>query len=122
MATFEQFRAMALSFPGVSEELGKQIAFSVKVRGKMKGIAWEWMERVDPRKPRVVNPGVYAIRTRNVAIKDWLVQQDGGEGKVFTEPHYQSYPAVLVVLDRMEIEELRELFEEGYRCFVPSDS
>src|SRR2546423_8415147 len=47
--------------PG-AEEAGDRFAFSVPSKGKLKGFVWVWMERVVPKKPRVANPGVIAVR------------------------------------------------------------
>ncbi|MBS1708212.1 MAG: hypothetical protein JSS65_05750 [Armatimonadetes bacterium] len=119
MATIDDFRRIALSYPGVVEGTGEQRGFSVEVKGKAKGIAWEWRERVHPKKPKQINPGVYAIKTPNLMAKEMLVQEGAATGKFFTEPHYNGYPAVLVQLELVSEDELREVFEQGYRFFVP---
>ncbi len=119
MATPDDLRRIALSFAGVEAGTGEQLGFSVLIKGKSKGIAWEWRERIHPKKARVINPNVYAIRTPNMMAKEMWVQEGEATGKFFTEPHYNNYPAVLVRLELVEEEELREVFEAGYRCFVP---
>lgn len=58
MATQADVRRIALSFPE-TEEGKDHFAFSVRNRGKLKGFAWVWMERVTPRKPRVHQPRVF---------------------------------------------------------------
>lgn len=119
MATVDDLRRIALSFSGVVATEGEQRGFSVDVKGKPKGIAWEWRERVHPKKPKVINPGVYAIRTPNLMAKEMWVQEGAATGKFFTEPHYNNYPAVLVRLELVTDDELRDVFEAGYRGFVP---
>lgn len=54
MATRTDVRRIALSFPGV-EESAERFAFSVPNKGKARGIAWVWSERLEPKKPRVPN-------------------------------------------------------------------
>src|ERR1043166_9147801 len=76
---------------------GTQKSVGVVVGGKHKGIAWLWMERVDPKKPKVPNAKVIAVRVRDEVEKQLLL--DGYPSVYFTEPHYNGYPAVLVRLD-----------------------
>jgi hypothetical protein len=52
MAAQNDVRRIALSLPEV-EETTDRFAFSVRNKGKLKGFAWVWLERVDPRKARV---------------------------------------------------------------------
>jgi hypothetical protein len=81
---------------------------------KFKGFAWTWNERIDPKKARVPNPSVLAIRTADLDEKDALIAAE--PDKFFTEPHYGGYPAVLVRLANVDNEELEELLIDGWRC------
>src|SRR3984893_15474503 len=54
-------RRIALSLPEACEGEDR-FAFSVLNAGKQKGFVWVWMERVQPKKPRVPRPDVLAIR------------------------------------------------------------
>ena len=47
-----------------------RFAFSVRDKDKLKGIAWVWLERIDPKKPRVPNKTVLAIRVPSLVEKD----------------------------------------------------
>jgi len=68
-------RSIALSLPGPRE--GKDhFAFSVENKGKQKGFAWVWVERVKPRKPRVPRADVLAVRVRDDAEKAALLAGD----------------------------------------------
>jgi hypothetical protein len=116
MATQADVRRIALSFPAV-EEAGDRFAFSVPNKGKLKGFVWVWMERVVPKKPRVPNNGVIAVRVANVGQKNVILSSD--PAKFFTEPHYDGFPAVLVRLDGVSIADLRVLIEEAWRCQAP---
>ncbi len=95
MASQEDVRKIALALPGASEARGR-FAFSVESKGKPKGFVWVWLERVDPKKPRVPNPKVVAVRVRDQAEKAALIA--GDPDLFFTEPHYDGFPAVLVRL------------------------
>ncbi len=82
------------------------------VRGKAKGFCWSWRERIDPKKAKVVNESVLAVRVPNLTAKDLLIASN--PDVYFTEPHYNGYPAVLVRLDAIELDELEELLHEGW--------
>src|SRR6185295_14137669 len=86
MATQTDVRRIALSLSETREKEG-HFAFEVLNGKKYKGFAWVWMERVDPRKPRVANPGVLAIRVENLDAKEILLMAD--REKFFNEPHYE---------------------------------
>lgn len=116
MATVEDLRRLALALPETQGEEG-QIAYGVRNKGKVKGFAWVWQERVDPKKARVPNPDVIAIRVRNNAEKEMLVEAE--PEKFFTEPHYNGFPAVLVRLAAVDAAELEALLINGWRCQAP---
>jgi hypothetical protein len=115
MATQADVRRIALSLPE-TEEGKDHFAFSVRNKGKSKGFAWVWMERIDPKKPRVANPGVIAVRVANNAQKDLIIASDAK--KFFTEPHYNGFPAVLVRLNAVTVADLKILLAEGWRCLA----
>jgi hypothetical protein len=117
MASQADVRRIALSFPA-TEEANDRFAFSVRDKDKLKGFAWIWMERVQPKKPRVPNPGVIAVRVANLAQKDLVLSAD--RAKFFTEPHYNGFPAVLVRLDAVSVGDLEVLLEEAWRCQAPA--
>src|SRR5438552_3460468 len=118
MATQADVRRIALSLPG-AEEGSDHFAFSVRNKGKAKGFAWVWMERVTPKKPRVPNPGVLAVRVANLGQKDLILSAD--RKKFFTEPHYDGFPAVLVRLEAVSVADLEVLLAEGWRCQAPAE-
>ena len=117
MATQAAVRRIALSFAD-TEEAKNHFAFSVRNKGKLKGFVWAWNERVIPKKPRVPNPGVIAVRVPNLGQKDLLLSSD--PVKFFTEPHYNGFPAVLVRLKAVSVADLRMLIEEAWRCQAPA--
>ncbi|HZO89347.1 MAG TPA: hypothetical protein VFB38_13540 [Chthonomonadaceae bacterium] len=113
MANLEDVRRIALSLPDTSGEDG----FAVQNGRKARGFAWVWMQRVEPNKPRVPCPEVIAIRTASLAEKEALIAAE--PEKFFTEPHYNNFPAVLVRLAKVELDELEELLIDGWRCLAP---
>ena len=118
MAIQADVRRIALSFPGAKETPGR-FAFEVLNKGKMKGFVWVWMERVNPKKPRVANPGVIAVRVASLVDKDLILASDSK--KYFTEPHYAGFPAVLVRLDAVTVADLKPLIADAWRCMAPLD-
>ena len=118
MASQHDVRRIALALPGaVQHEEG--FSFAVLHRGKTKGFVWIWRERVAPKKPRIPNPEVMAIRVADEAEKELLLSSD--PQKFFTEPHYNGYPAILVRLSAIDVEELAELITDGWRCQAPRE-
>ena len=117
MATQADVRRIALSLPEAEEEQGR-FAFGIRVKGKLKGFAWVWLERLDPKKARVPNPKVLAVRVANLNEKNLMIAAE--PAKFFTEPHYNGYPAVLVRLAEVSAKELRPLLMEAWRCVAPT--
>ena len=109
-------RRIATSLPEVVEA-DDRFAFSVLNRGKPKGFAWVWMERIEPKKARIPQPDVLAVRVGNDYEKQMLLEAD--REKFFTEPHYNGFPAVLVRLATIGVDELEELITDAWRCQAP---
>lgn len=116
MADRRDVRRIALSLPGTIEDQG-HFRFSVRSRERQRGIAWVWLERVEPKKARVPRRDVVAVRVPSTSEKEMLLASD--EEKFFTEPHYNGYPAVLVRLAAIDVDELEELITDAWRCQAP---
>ena len=116
MADQDDVRRIALSLPGTTESADR-FAFSVRNGSKDKGFAWVWLERVDPKKGRVPQPEVLAVRVADETDKEMLIAAD--PQKFFTEAHYNGFPAILVRLAAIEPDELEELLTDGWRCQAP---
>jgi hypothetical protein len=118
MATQDDVRRIALSLPE-TEEADDRFAFAVRNKGKLKGFVWVWLERIEPKKPRVPQPDVIAVRVVSLAEKDRILAS--GSTKFFTEPHYNGFPAILVNLPAISVRELEPLIKEAWRCQAPKD-
>src|SRR6266498_5226057 len=116
MADLNDVQRIVLSFPETTLD-DERIAFSVINNGKPKGIAWVWIERIHPKQARVLNLNVIAIRVRDLAEKDMLLA--ARPSTLFTEPHYNGFPAVLVRLAAVDGDELEELILNAWRCQAP---
>ena len=116
MATRSDVRRIARALPQAQED-PNHFAFSVLNGKKQKGFAWVWLQRVDPRQPRVPCPGVLAVRVADLDAKEMLLLAD--PEKFFTEPHYDGFPAVLVRLERIGNAELRALLRDAWAAQAP---
>ncbi|MBL8983680.1 MAG: hypothetical protein JNL26_15950 [Gemmatimonadetes bacterium] len=117
MATQADVRRIARSLDGTVEEQDR-FAFGVPAKGKVKSYAWVWLERIDPKKARVPNPKVLALRVRNLEVKQLMLAAE--PDKFFTEPHYNGYPAVLLRLATVRVPELRTLLREAWEVTTPA--
>lgn len=116
MASQDDVRRIAMTLPGVTAS-PEHFAFSVDLKGKPKGFVWVWLERIHPKKARVPQPAVIAVRVADQTEKATLLAAD--PAKFFTEPHYNGYPAVLVRLPEITKAELRQVITEAWRCMAP---
>jgi hypothetical protein len=112
MATHDDLKRIALALPETTAAADR-IAYSVA--GKQ--FAWSWMERIEPKKPRIPNREVIAVRTVNELEKQALLAMDSGV--FFTEPHYDGYPAVLVRLAAIDEDLLEDILVAGWRAKAP---
>lgn len=113
MVDAKTVRKIALALPEVEDSSnGQRLAFGV--RGK--GIAWAYLAREAPKKPRVLVPGVLAIRC-TLEDKDFLIET--APQKFFDDDHYKGFPAVLVRLNKVGARELKGLLIAGWRCQAP---
>ncbi len=116
MADLNDVQRIVLLLPETTLD-NDRVAFCVNNKGKRKGIAWVWMERLHPKKARVPNLNVIAIRVHDLAEKDMLLAAH--PSTLFTEPHYNGFPAVLVRLAALDVDELEELILNAWRCQAP---
>ena len=112
MATQADVRRIALALPRTTED---DNYFRFLVEGK--AIAWVWLERLDPKKARVPNPDVVAIRIGHDSEKESLIEMD--QAAFFTEPHYNGFPAILVRLAEVDPAMLEKLLTDAWRIQAP---
>lgn len=117
MPTLDDVRRICRKLPDTEEGEGEQFGIGVLNKGKSRGLVWSWRERIEPKKARVPNEKVLAVRTPGLAAKEVILESD--PVKFFTEPHYQNYPAVLVRLEEIGLDELEDLIIGAWRCCAP---
>lgn len=112
MANWSDVRKIALSLPGTSEEASREHAAWIVNK---KFFVWERPLRKSdfaalgtkaPKGP------VLGVRTADLEMKDVLLASD--RNVFFTTPHFEGYPAVLVRLEKIDIERLRDVIEEAW--------
>ena len=100
-------RRLARKLPEVKDNSSaERLVFEVSV----KGFAWTFMERVVPKKPRRPRLDVLAVRCP-IEKKEMLI--DVAPERFFDDDHYRGYPAVLVRLEEIAEDELRDLLAEA---------
>ena len=103
MATITNVREIATSFPDVVDG-SSELSLGYEIRKT--GFAWSWKERIDPRKARVPNLNVLAVRCTLEEKEGMLALEPE---KFFTEDHYNGFPAILVRLEQVTPAELTGL-------------
>jgi len=111
MATFDDARHFALSFPETAWDGDSRLS----VAGK--AFCWSWLERVDPKKARVPNSDVLVVSVASEEVKFGLAEAE--PEKYFTEPHYDGYRAVMVRLPAVTDAELRDLIADAWQLRAP---
>jgi hypothetical protein len=109
----ETLRRLAMALPHVDDRSGEgRLAF--EVAGK--GIAWTYLVRAAPKKPRLPQIGVLAVRCE-MARKELLIE--AAPDRFFDDDHYRGFPAVLVRLDQVDADELASLLRDAWRIQAP---
>ena len=117
MASWDDVRSIALDLPETSERLSHGQP-SWRVRDK--GFVWERPLRaadLDALGERAPAGPILGARVEHLGAKEALVADR--PDVYLTTPHFDGYPAVLVVLDRIEPDELRELIVEAWLARAP---
>ena len=112
MATLDDAHRIASALPEATSEPG---GFAYRVDGRL--FTWIWMERVQPKRPRVPNPEVIAIRVADETEKQAMLALD--PQVFFTEPHYDGYPAVLIRLSAINEELLEKVIRDAWQLRAP---
>jgi hypothetical protein len=112
MATQDDVRRIALSLPETTEDPD---GFKFLIDGKQ--FVWTWYERIDPKRARVPNADVVAVRVGNEFEKEALI--DMNSAVFFTEPHYDGYPAILVRLPAIDLDLLGVVLTDAWRLRAP---
>lgn len=117
MADWDDVRRSALALPETSEGESRGLrGWSVKD----KGFIWERpLRKSDLAALGDAAPDgpIVCARVEHVVAKEALLQTD--PDVYFTTPHFNGYPAILVLLERITPEELDELAAEAWLAVAP---
>lgn len=117
VATWEDVRRIALALPETSEHSSRGSA-SWSVSDK--GFVWERpLGKSDIKALGAAAPDgpILGARVADVGVKAALIADD--PAVYFTTPHFDGYPAVLILLDRIDVAELDEIITEAWLTRAP---
>jgi hypothetical protein len=117
MATWDDVRRIALALPETTEQISRE---NLHWRVKDKSFAWERpLRRPDLQAPGAAAPrgAILGVRVEHLGAKEALLAE--GRDVYFTTPHFDGYPAVLIQLDHIELDELEEVIAEAWLARAP---
>ena len=117
MATWDDVRRIALALPAADERLSRE---RLQWRVKDKLFVWERpLRRSDLEALGDSAPSgpILGARVEHLGAKEALLADD--PGVFFTIPHFDGYPAILVRLDRIGMEDLNEVIVEAWLARAP---
>jgi len=119
MATWRDVRRIALKLPESAEKTTGSGTATWTVRGK--AFAWERpLRRSDLEALGEAAPtgAILGVRTHDLEMKDALLQSD--PGVFFTTPHFDGYPAVLIILANITTTTLRAVLVDSWLARAPA--
>lgn len=117
MASWDDVRRIALALPETSERASRNLR---QWQVKDKGFVWERpLRRADLEALGDDAPDgpILGARVEHLVAKEALLADD--PAVYFTTPHFDGYPAILVRLDRIGLEDLREVIVEAWLARAP---
>ena len=118
VADWDEVSRLATALPEVSEHTVRGLR-QWKVRDRL--IVWERpLRRADLEALGADAPDgpILGARVEHEGAKQALIADD--PGVFFTTPHFDGYPAVLVRLDRISADDLREVITEAWLVRAPN--
>jgi hypothetical protein len=104
MATEDDVRRIALSLPGAYEQASYDARPSWRTKPRMFTLMAD-------------DPDVAVVWVGSLEEKEALLASE--PVKLFTTPHYDGHPILLVRLPALEVDELAELIEDSWRLRAP---
>jgi hypothetical protein len=117
VATWDDVRRFALSLPETDERVSRD---NSQWRVKEKLFVWERPLRksdLEALGDAAPDGPVLGARVEHEVAKEALIADD--PEVFFTTPHFDGYPAVLVQLDKISVEDLQEVVIEAWLCRAP---
>ena len=117
MATWDDVQRLAMAMPQSDERISRE---NRQWRVKDKLFVWERpLRRSDLEALGDAAPDgpILGARVEHLVAKEALLADD--PSVFFTTPHFDGYPAVLVRLDEISVEDLEEVVVEAWLCRAP---
>jgi hypothetical protein len=117
MATWDDVRRIALELPEASEVASRERA---QWRVKDKLFVWERPLRQSDLKAlgdSAPDGPILGARVEHLVAKEAMIADD--PSVFFTTPHFDGFPAVLVQLEKIGLEDLREVIVEAWLARAP---
>jgi hypothetical protein len=112
MATWDDVRRIALALPETDERLARS-GRQWRVHDKL----FVWERPLRPKEIEALGDDapdgpILGARVEHTGAKEALLAD--GSGVFFTTPHFDGYPAILVRLEEITVEDLDEVVTEGW--------
>ncbi len=117
VATWDDVRRIALGLPGTSEGVSRDLR---RWEVKDKGFVWERPLRrsdLEALGDDAPDGPILGARVEHLGAKEALLADESGA--FFTTPHFDGYPAILVLLDAISVEDLEEVIVEAWLARAP---
>jgi hypothetical protein len=117
MASWDDVRRIALALPQTTE---KPQWGHASWRVKDKGFVWERPLRGTDLKAlgdAAPTGPILGVRVEHLVAKEAMIADD--PAVYFTIPHFDGYPAVLVLIEEIALDELEEIITEAWLCRAP---
>ena len=119
MASWEDVRRIALGLPETTERVGND-GRPEQWRVHDKLIAWDRPLRAVDREAlgdAAPEGPILGVRVPGLEAKEALLAEYAGV--CFTTPHFNGYPAILVQLERIAVDDLEDLLVEAWLTQAP---
>jgi hypothetical protein len=117
MATWDDVRRLALEMPEATEVTSRERA---QWRVKDKLFVWERPLRksdLEALGDEAPDGPILGARVEHLVAKEAMLADD--PSVFFTTPHFEGYPAVLVQLEKIALDDLREVVVEAWLARAP---
>jgi hypothetical protein len=117
MATWDDVRRLAMAMPEADERVSRD-----NLQWRVKDKLFVWQRPLRPADlhalgDRAPKGPVLGARVEHEGAKQALIADD--PNVFFTTPHFDGYPAILVQLDNVGVEDLEEIVVEAWLCRAP---
>jgi hypothetical protein len=117
VASWDDVRRIALALPETSERLSRD---RPQWRVKDKLFVWDRPLRrsdLEALGDKAPSGPILGARVEHLGAKEALLAND--QGVFFTTPHFDGYPAILVRLEEISVEDLDEVIVEAWLARAP---